>query len=80
MSILRCPYCGEDMLEGKIKTSMSAIMFDKVYWNAIDNPNVIGGSFSVKKNGGVIINSIPKGQSIAYNCKGCKKIIIDYKV
>lgn len=78
MDILRCPFCGSEMTEGRIKTMLSSIMFDKVYWNDIDNPNVIGSGFRVKKDGGVVINSIPKGQSVAYNCNTCKKIIIDY--
>lgn len=75
---MRCPFCGEEMEEGRVKTSLSALFFDKVYWDSIDYPQAIGNSFGVKKRGGVVLNSITTGRKEAFNCSSCKAIIIDY--
>lgn len=73
---MKCPYCNEEMERGFI------ISGHEIVWEP--KRRYIGGS--ILYNDVVVLSEISlaslfKGNAvIAYNCKKCKKVIIDYEI
>lgn len=68
---MKCPYCGEEMVNGFLISSRAITFTD-------DNPDRL---FRTKKRNDL---ELSKGSGLsvphcaAYHCSSCKKIIIDY--
>lgn len=70
--IMKCPYCGEEMERGVIQSPQ------EISWK--DKKHVFGRA--KLHEGSIVLSelSLIKGSaSIAFLCRKCEKIIIDYK-
>ena len=71
---MKCPYCGNDMLQGYIQAA------DGVYWAEKLRPvaaiPILSGSMISLQSGET--GAFTGHTAIAYRCKECKKVIIDY--
>ena len=70
---MKCPICGGEMEYGLIQCSspISWLKTDKRRW--VYSPKLYEGSVSLSAA------SMFKGSAVvAYNCRDCKKILIDY--
>ncbi|MGI6224763.1 MAG: PF20097 family protein [Peptococcales bacterium] len=74
---MNCPYCNEEMEKGFLHASSSAGM----YWLKEGDSIILNTAKSIKKNNGILLckpSMFGPAKSMAYICKQCQKIIIDF--
>lgn len=66
---MKCPFCGEEMIEGIVKSHCSNPFSTKVSW------------YDKKEDDMIIKNTIKKlhSQTVAYNCSSCSRVIAVYE-
>ncbi len=69
---MKCPSCGKDMISGVVQSTRSIIFTTE--------PN--GGIFNIKSKDDVVLssNNFTGPTCLAYICKECEKVVIDYSV
>lgn len=73
MSGMKCPYCDEEMEYGLIQSSNQIGWIKTEKRKFFTNSDFYEGSVTLSKL------SMLKGSAVvAYNCRKCKKIVIDY--
>ena len=70
---MNCPYCGKEMEKGYLQAR------DGIAWNKKERRvaalSMMGSDLALAKASGIYSGAV----AIAYNCKECKKIIVDYE-
>lgn len=70
---MKCPYCGEEMERGYIKSGRS------IYWGKDELVDPIYYPNDIKINK-FSLGDLFRGYSVeAYHCSSCKKIVVSYE-
>ena len=67
---MNCPHCGKEMAEGFVQSAREIFFTTDPHW-AFFIPNA-PGEISLSSH------NLTRPTCIAYHCKSCKKVIIDY--
>lgn len=67
---MNCPFCGKEMEQGFVQSAR------RVLYTAQKNE----GPFSIKAKGDIVLtaNNWVNPTCVAYHCRSCKRVVIDY--